>query len=153
MNFRNHLGAATLFAVLASVSGVAAAQSSTAYRIDMTISRNGSLISKPAIVAEAGAEAELTDQKPGKPDDGFRILVKVSPLADAPDGKESIKLDLSFFGRFNGKWIERDHHSITALVGKNVSFAFPSKPPESVGKDYDLIITTSHVNPAENPAR
>lgn len=153
MNFRYHLAAAVLFAVLASVSGVAAAQSSSAYRIDMIISRNGSLIGKPAIVAEAGAEAELTDQKPDKPDDGFRILVKVSPLADAPNGKESIKLDLTFFGRYNGKWNERDHHSITALVGKRVSFAFPSKAPESVGKDYDLVVTTSHVEPAANPAR
>lgn len=153
MKFSSFPGAATLFLVLASISGVATAQTSTAYRIDMTISRNGSLIGKPAIVAEAGAQAELTDQKPGKPDDGFRILVKVSPLSDAPGGKESIKLDLTFFGRFNGKWIQRDQHSITALVGKNVSFAFPSKPPESLGKDYDLVITTSHVNPSATPAR
>jgi hypothetical protein len=153
MNFRNYLGAATLSAVLTCISGTAAAQSSPEYRIDVTISRNGSLIGKPAIVAKAGAEAELTDQSPGKPDDGFRILVKVSPLSDAPNGKESVKLDLTFFGRFNGKWNERDHHSVTALVGKYVSFAFPSKPPESLGKDYELVISTSHVNPSAIPAR
>lgn len=146
-------GAAALLLLFASAFCQAAAGPAAAYRIDMTISRNGSLIGKPAIVAEAGAQAEVKDEKAGRPDDGFRLLVKVSPLSDAPDGKESIKLELTFFGRLDGKWVERANNSITALVGKTVSFAFPSKAPEAKGKDYDVILTTSHVNPAADAAR
>lgn len=153
MNITTLPRAAMLFLLLVSISTAAAAQSPSAYRIDMTISRNGSLVGKPAIVAEPGAQAEVTDQKAGKPDDGFRILVKVSPLAEAPGGKESIRLDLTFFGRLNGKWNQRASHSITALVGKNVSFAFPSKAPEAAGKNYELVLTTSHLNSAAKQAK
>lgn len=153
MKTRKILSAAALLLLFAFACGQAAAAPAAAYRIDMTISRNGSLIGKPAIVAEAGAQAEVKDEKAGRPDDGFRILVKVSPLSDAPDGKESIKLELTFFGRLNGKWVERANNSITALVGKTVSFAFPSKAPEAKGKDYDVILTTSHVDPAADSAR
>jgi hypothetical protein len=151
MNFRILLGA-SLSALLFASSICLAAGSAGAYRIDMTISLNGSLVGKPAVVAEPGAEAEVRSEKAGKPDDGFRILVKASPLSDAPDGKESIKLELAFFGRFDGKWVERARHSVTALVGKNVSFAFPSESPEPKGKDYDVVLTTSQVTAAA-PAR
>jgi hypothetical protein len=153
MNIRNIFSAVLLLPLLASVCCQAAEAPVSGYRVDMTISRNGSLVSKPAIVVEPGAQAELRDENPMKPDDGFRMLVTVSPLSDAPNGKESIKLQLQFFGRLQGKWIERGNHSITALVGKNVSFAFPSKPPEAKGKNYDLVITTSRGAPAGSPAK
>jgi hypothetical protein len=143
MNIRNIFSTALILPLLAAVSSHAAEAPMSGYRLDMTISRNGSLVGKPAIVVGPGAQAELRDENPKKPDDGFRILVTASPLADAPNGKESIRLQLQFFGRLQGKWIERGNNSITALVGKNVSFAFPSKPPEATGKDYELVITTS----------
>jgi hypothetical protein len=153
MNIRNIFSALLFLPLLASVCCQAADPSASAYRIDMTISHNGSLVGKPAVVAEPGAQAELRDENPMKPNDGFRILVTVSPLSDAPNGKESIKLQLQFFGRHQGKWIERGNHSITALVGKNVSFAFPSKPPEETGKSYELVLTTSHAKPVASPAK
>lgn len=153
MNPRIVFGAASLALLLFSTASWAADGPASAYRIDMTISRNGSLVGKPAVVAAPGAQAELREEKPGKPDEGFRILVTASPLDISSDGKESIKLDLAFFGRHNGAWVERDHHSITALVGKNVSFAFPSKAPEAKGQDYDMILTTSRVDASVGKAK
>jgi hypothetical protein len=153
MNIRNIFSAALLLALLVPISCLAAEAPMSGYRIDMTISRNGSLVGKPAIVVEPGAEAELREENPKKPDDGFRILVTASPLSDAPNGKESIKLQLQFFGRLQGKWIERGNHSVTSLVGKNVSFAFPSKPPEEKGKNYELVVTTSRGAPTVSQAK
>lgn len=128
--------------------GRAAPGNADAYRIDMTLSLNGSLIGKPALVAEAGAEAEVRDENPMKLDKGFRILVTASPLDANQDGKESIKLQLEFFGRHQGKWVQRGNHSVTTLSGQSVSFAFPSTPPEAKGKTYDLILTVSKSNGA-----
>ena len=58
-----------------------------------------------------------------------------------------------FFGRSQGKWIERGNHSVTALVGKNVSFSFPPSERETAGKKYDLVLTTSQVNAAALKAK
>ncbi len=126
--------------------GHAAPGSADAYLVDMTLSLNGSLIGKPALVAEAGAEAEVRDENPMKLDHGFRILLTASPLDATQNGKESIKLQLEFFGRHQGKWIQRGKHSVTAVSGQSVSFAFPSVPPEAKGKTYDLILTVSKSN-------
>lgn len=119
----------------------AAPMAADEYRIDVTISRDGSLIGKPAIVAKAGAEAEVRDENPLKPNEGFRILVAVTPLDKATDGAESVKLDLTFFGRFRGKWIERAKNSVTTVTGRSTSFAFPAKAPEVDGKNYDLVVS------------
>ena len=127
------------------VYGTSQAASSTAgtYRIDMTLSLNGSLIGKPALVAKAGSQAEIRDENPMKLNDGFRILVTASPLDTTQGDKESIKLEVEFFGRHQGKWIQRAKHSVTTISGQSVSFAFPSTPPEEKAKTYDLVLTVS----------
>ncbi len=132
------------FLLLFCVANVHAAPiAADEYRIDMTVLYNGSLIGKPAIVAKAGAEAEIKDENPMKPDKGFRILVTAIPLDAPADGTESVKLQLTFFGRLKGKWIQRGEHSVTMVTGRSVSFAFPSKSPEAAGKNYDVVLSVN----------
>ena len=144
MNTRGFMGLNTLMLLLACGLAQAAPATST-YRIDMTVSLNGSLVGRPAIIAEPGAEAEIRVEDPAKPDYGFRILVSASPLEAAQADKPSAKLELSFFGRAQGKWVLRGEHSVVTLMGLPVSFGFPSKPPEAKGKTYDLVVV---VNPS-----
>lgn len=145
MNIPRILSSISLLLLL--VSGISLA-APAAYRIDMAISRDGSLIGKPAIVAEAGAEAEIRDENPLKPDEGFRILVTVSPLDAEQGGKESVKLKLTFFGRLKGDWVQRAERSVTTLSGQFVSLSFPAKPPETDGKTYDLVVAINRAEAA-----
>lgn len=141
MSIRKFLNPAAVLLLLACGFAQAAPIAPGEYRIDMTISRDGSLIGKPAIVAKAGSEAEIRDENPLKPNEGFRILVTVTPIDKLPNGNESVKLDLTFFGRYQGKWIERDKHSIATVSGRSSSFAFPPKASEIKGKNYVLVVS------------
>lgn len=144
MNLKIVCSSLCLLTLLVVCSASQAAENpANSYRVDMIITHNGSLVGKPAVEVQPGAETEFRDENPQKPNEGFRILMTLSTLGEAPNGNESIMLKLTFFGRHLGKWVERDSHSITALVGKNVSLAFPSKAPEAPGNDYDLVLTTS----------
>lgn len=145
MNLCTLTKAASLALMMSFGLAQVAAAATPAYRIDMTVLRDGSLVGKPAIVAEAHAQAELREQDPLKPDEGFRILVTASPLGDSPNGKESVQLRVVFHGRFHNQWIERGDHTVTALVGKNVSLAFPPTRQETGASKYDLVLTTSKV--------
>lgn len=149
-NIQRTLRSVSLLLMVASGTTFAAPVASNAYQVDMTISRNGSLVGKPAIVAEAGAEAEIRSENPLKPNDGFRILATVSPLDIEQGGKESVKLKLTFFGQAMGKWIQRADHSVTTNTGRAVSFSFLSKPPETAGKTYDLVIKITRRAAAPN---
>ena len=141
MSIRKLLNPVALLLLLSCGFAQAAPIAADEYRVDMIISRDGSLIGKPAVVAKAGAEAEIRDENPLKPNEGFRILVAVTPLAKAADGAESVKLDLTFFGRFQGKWIQRAKNTVTTVTGRSSSFAFPSKAPEVDGKKFDLVVS------------
>ncbi len=149
MNIRRLLNPLALMLLLSCGFAEASPIAADEYRVDVTISRDGSLIGKPAIVAKAGAEAELRDENPMKPNEGFRVLLTVTPLDKTADGNESVKLDLTFFGRFQGKWIERAKNSVTTVTGRSASFAFPSKAPEVNGKNYDLTVS---INRDSTPA-
>lgn len=146
MSIRSTLTAALL---LLSLSGLV--QAAESYRIDLVVSRDGALIGKPALLAEAGAEAELSVDSAKKPEDAFRFLLKASPVEGSVGGKESVKIDLSFFYKSEGKWVKRAEHSVTTVLGEPLSLAFPPKPPETAGKRYDLIVLTTREKP-EAPA-
>lgn len=142
MSIRSILTTAVL---MFSLSGFAQAAetSATSYRIDLVVSRDGALIGKPALVAEAGAEAEVSVDSAKNPADAFRILLAASPVEGTVGGKESVKIDLSFFYKSGGKWVRRAEHSVTTVLGEPLSLAFPPKPEETTGKRYDLIVMTN----------
>lgn len=152
MNMRSILTAGVM---LLSLSGLAqAAETSAAlYRLDLVISRDGELIGKPAMVVEAGAQAEVSVDGAGKPDDAFRILVTASPVEGTVGNKESVKIDLSFFDKSEDKWVQRAEHSVTTVLGEPLSLAFPSKPGETAEKNYDLVVLTSHGKPGAPAAK
>ncbi|MBL0164504.1 MAG: hypothetical protein IPP82_12915 [Xanthomonadales bacterium] len=152
MNIRSFLTAGVL---LLSLSGFAQAaeKSAALYRLDLVISRNGELIGKPAIVVEAGAQAEVSVDDAKKPADAFRILVTASPVDGTVGDKESLKIDLGFFDKADGKWVERAAHSVTTVLGEPLSLAFPSKPGETAEKNYDLVVLTSHGKPGAPAAK
>ncbi len=152
MNIRSILITAVL---LLSLSGLVQAAETAAklYRIDLVLSRNGELIGKPAMVVEAGAEAEIRDDGDKKPENAFRILVAASPVEGTLGNKESVKIDLSFFDKSEGKWVQRAAHSVTTVLGEPLSLAFPSKSAESTEKNYDLVVLTSHGKPGVPAAK
>ena len=128
-------------ALLVATTGLQAAENTKPnYRIDLTIARDGSLVARPEMVVEAGTQAEVRNEDPLKPDAGFKILVTASPLDSTGSGKEQIKLDVAFFGQQDGKWIERDKHSVTAMLGRMLSFGFPPSKAEPNGKKFELTI-------------
>lgn len=131
-----------LVALLMGTAWVQAAESSNSdYRIDLTIARDGSLVARPVVEVKAGTQAEVRNEDPLKPDSGFRILVTMSPLDFAsPSGKESVKLDVEFFGQHDGKWVTRGKHSVTAVLGRLLSFGFPPSKDETNGKKFELTI-------------
>jgi hypothetical protein len=145
MNLRTLTQAASLALMILLGPVTAAHAADPDYRIDVTVSRDGSLIGKPAIVAKPGAQAELREEDPLKPDQGFRILVTATPIGDSPNGKESVQLHVVFHGRFHNQWVARGDHTVTALVGRNVSLAFPPSEREPGASRYDLVLTTSQV--------
>lgn len=142
MSIRSILMAAAL---TLSFSGIAQAAESVvpSYRIDLIVSRDGALIGKPALVAEAGAEAELSVDSAKNPADAFRLLLTASPVEGSVGGKESVKIGVKFFYKSEGKWVQRTEHSVVTVLGEPLSLAFPPKPPETAGKRYDLIIMTA----------
>ena len=128
-------------ALLIATTGLQAADSAKPnYRIEITIARDGSLVARPTIEVEAGAQAEVRNEDPLKPDAGFKVLITASPLDFTGSDKESIKLDLAFFGLLEGKWVARENHSVTASLGRRLSFGFPPSKTEPNGKTFDLTI-------------
>lgn len=152
MNIRSILTATVL---MLSFSGLAQAAEAAAklYRIDLVLSRNGELIGKPAMVVEAGAEAEIRDDGDKNPANAFRILVTATPVDGTVGDKESIKIDLGFFDKSGDKWIQRAEHSVTTTLGEPLSLAFPSKTPGATGKNYDLVVLTSLGKPGAPAAK
>lgn len=150
MNIRNILTAVVL---ALSLCGLAEAADSAAklYRIDLVLSRNGELIGKPAMVVEAGAEAEIRDDGDKKPENAFRILVTATPLEGTLGVKEALKIDLGFYDKIGGNWVKRAEHSVTNVLGEPLSLAFPSTSPETAGRNYDLVVLTGR-GKAEAPA-
>ena len=140
MKLRNIKWLAALALLIATLGLEAAESTKPSYRIDLTIARDGSLVARPAIVVEPGAQAEVRNEDPLKPDSGFRILVTASPLDVSATGKESIKLDVAFFGQKDGKWIARGEHSVTAILSRMLSFGFPPGKDEPNGKKFELTI-------------
>lgn len=127
--------------LLVATAGLQAAGSTTPnYRIELTIARDSSLVARPVIVVEGGTQAEVRNEDPLKPNDGFRILLTASPLDFSDTGKESIKLDVAFAGQRDGKWVPRDQHSVTAQLGRRLSLGFPPGPTEPNGKKFELTI-------------
>lgn len=131
---------AALVLVVAMSCLQAAESAKPDYRIDLTIARDGSLVARPAIVVESGAEAEVRNEDPLKLDAGFKILITATPLEFSDTGKESIKLDVAFFGQHDGKWVAREKHSVTAFLGRMLSIAFPPSQAEPNGKKFELTI-------------
>ncbi len=152
MSIRSILTTAVL---MLSLSGFvqAAETAATSYRIDLIISRDGALIGKPALVAAAGAEAELSVDNAKNPEDAFRILLTASPVEGSVGGKESVKIDLNFFHKSGSKWVQRAEHSVMTVLGEPLSLAFPPKPPETAGKRYDLIVLANRENPKTPAAK
>lgn len=130
-----------MLALLISALGFqATASAQSSYRIELTIARDGSLVARPVIEVEAGAQAEVRNEDPLKPDSGFKILVTATPLEFSDTGKESIKLDVAFSAQHDGKWVERGKHSVTATLGRPLSFGFPPTKAEPEGKKFELTI-------------
>ena len=152
MNIRSILTASVL---ILSLSGLAPAAetSATLYRLDLVISRDGELIAKPAIVVEAGAEAEVRDDGDKKPENAFRILVAASPVDGTVGDKESVKIDLSFFDKSADKWVQRAEHSVTTVLGEPLSLAFPAPSSNKSAKKYDLVILSGHGKAAAPAAK
>lgn len=152
MSIRNILIATAL--MLAFSGLVQAAESAaTSYRIELIVSRDGALIGKPALVAEAGAEAELSVDSAKNPADAFRLLLTASPVEGSVGGKESVKVALKFFYKSAGKWVQRTEHSVVTVLGEPLSLAFPPKPAETAGKRYDLIVLTTRDTPKPAAAK
>ncbi|MEZ5462638.1 hypothetical protein [Dokdonella sp.] len=140
MNFHGTRWLAMLALLFATWGFPAAASAQANYRLELTIARDGSLAAAPVIEVKAGAQAEVRNEDPAKPDAGFRILITATPLEFSSTGKESIKLDVDFAARHDGKWVTRGQHSVTAVLGKPLSFGFPPAKEEPNGKKYELTI-------------
>ena len=98
MNIRNILTAVVLALSMSAIAH-AAETAAKLYRIDLVLSRNGELIGKPAMVVEAGAEAEIRDDGDKKPENAFRILVSATPVEGTLGDKETVKIDLGFYDK------------------------------------------------------
>jgi hypothetical protein len=140
MNFHGTRWLAALALLFTTIGLQTVANAQSDYRIELTIARDGSLIARPVIEAEAGAQAEVRNEDPANPESGFKVLITASPLDFSPNGKESIKLDLDFAARHDGKWVTRGQHSVTATLGRPLSFGFPPAKEEPNGKKYELTI-------------
>jgi hypothetical protein len=128
-------------ALLTATAGLHAADNAKLnFRIQMIIARDGSLVARPEIEVEAGSQAEVRNEDPLKPDSGFKILVTASPLDSTTSSGDSIKLDLAFSGQHNGKWVPRGQHSVSAVLGRRLSFGFPPSQAEPNGKTFELTI-------------
>ena len=153
MRIRNSLKSAILALLVASAWCNASEAASASYRIDISITRDGALIGKPAIVAEAGAQAEVSSKDPKNPDEGFRVLVTASPSKNALLGGEGVKLDVEFFGRLQDDWVLRGKKSAMSAPGATISFSFAPNLLEVTREDYTLTLTTSPVGNAAAPTR
>lgn len=140
MKFQNTRGLAALMLLFASLGLQAPAYAQSDYRLELTIAREGSLVARPVIDVQAGAQAEVRNEDPAKPDSGFKILITASPLEFSPSGKESIKLVIDFSAQADGKWVTRGQHAVTAVLDKALSFGFPPAKNEPNGKKYELTI-------------
>lgn len=141
-----------LLALLMGTACVQAAENaSSSYRVELTIARDGSLVAMPVLEVKAGTQAEVRNEDPLKPDSGFRILLTMSPLDFSAAGKESVKLDVEFFGQHDGKWVTREKHSVTAVLGRLLSFGFPPSKAEPNGKKFELTIMPNRAS-ADAPA-
>lgn len=143
MKFQKIQGLGVLVLLITTIGLQATAVAQSNYRVELTIARDGSLVASPVIEVEPGAQAEVRNEDPLKPDSGFKVLVTASPLEFSSTGKESIKLDIDFSAQHGGKWVTRGQHSVTAVLGRPLSFGFPPGKDEPNGSKFELTITPS----------
>ncbi|MGB0134908.1 hypothetical protein [Dokdonella sp.] len=146
MNFHGTRWLAALVLVFATFGLQAAANAQSSYRLELTIARDGSLVARPVLEVEAGAEAEVRNDDPLKPDAGFKILVTATPLEFSSTGQESVKLKIDFSAQQGSKWVSRGQHVVTAVLGKPLSFGFPPTKDEPKGSKFELTVRPSNTS-------
>lgn len=104
---------------LVAIASVPAHASGT-YTVDLSVSRQGTLVGKPTIVVDEARQAELTMTPPHASNErAVRVLVSVMPTTAAND----VKVRLSIFDRLNGAWVLHAQPEVTAALNKDVTLA------------------------------
>lgn len=153
------LGAALIlvgFAPWATASESAPAQAS-AYQLQMTISRDKVVISKPLAVLADGVEAVFQSDGAVATSLGYRAVVKVSHSDRLAKGKgELAEVDVKFFEQRDGESVLRGQSSLTLELGKAASLRLPGNAKDAATArtyEFEVQVTKATAGPPSMAAR
>ncbi|MFO1506744.1 MAG: hypothetical protein U1F23_06650 [Lysobacterales bacterium] len=126
-----------LSGLLGSVFLVATANAGPAYEVDLSIQRDGVVVSQPHIGLVAGKQVTFTVNS-GQPDSALRGLLTVKPSSAGPNGEESAELDLMFFEQYQGEWVLRSEPDVTTFLGQNASLSIQGEGLQRPAPRFDI---------------
>lgn len=147
-----------LMTAVLALSFDAFAQSATdLYQVNMTVSRDGTVLSKPNILVKSGKQAEVNFSDTKDPEAGFRILLTVQPSAAQRSSKSTVSFDTMFFEKVQGEWVLRGQPQLRIALGEPASFELTNENIKRVAPEFKVDVTVSkgsidHKVSASSPA-
>lgn len=96
----------------------AAAHASDVYKLDLSVTRNGSGVGKATVQVIGDRNADLVMTPPsGSNEDAVRVVVSVSATAD----RDTVGIHMKVFDRTDGKWTLCSEPSLKAKLKNEIS--------------------------------
>lgn len=119
----------------------------TAYQVEMSVSRDGTIISKPRALVSSGTEANLISEDPVDSSRNYRLVIKVQPSAFVSDAKrEAIDIKAIFYEQVAGEFVLRGEPSATVYVGDQAKLTLSNSVAARTAPTYELTITATRAS-------
>ena len=131
--------------VLGAVSTTAA----TAYKVDMTVTRNGDVVAEPSAVIEQNRQADLTIENSDAP---VRLLLTATEGPAVAAGRPTVELKLLFLTRSGEKWLLQAEPSTALYLGQEASLTVDSAIDRTTKDAYEIRLIVDRFDPASATA-
>ena len=119
----------------------AATHASDVYKLDLSVTRNGSAVGKATVQVIGDRNADLVmAPASGSNEDAVRIVVSVSATAE----RDMVGIHMKVFDQTDGKWTLRSEPSLKAKLNNEISLTIgnsagtsPATPPIELGLKVD----------------
>lgn len=113
------------------------------YQLDLSVSRDGVVVSQPSFTVNDGQIADLTVQDPESALPELRLSAKASTSPASKNDKRVIQVDLQVFERVAGEWVLRGEPSIGTYMDQKATLALGSNGLQRPAANYSVDVTVS----------
>lgn len=113
------------------------------YKVSLSVSREGALISRPEVIVEGGKKVDLTANLGGSK--AYKMIFTVDKSADKTFGDDVADVDSQFFETVNEELVLRGAPKMSVRLGSPATFTLASPGLQRNPPQFDLSVTVERI--------